>query len=506
MLNKLSLFYNTSQRNVQLKHVHSEELSQLAKTLDTFRNIQEKHYRDDQHIQDVFAMLRGLFYKFCISLLPYDQVMDQGRQADIRKKLAQLKFWYPEFFASAVLPVAVALKNIFEKNKNDLTIELCRLINSQYDSDIAVVSKRGFTSDEQRALNDNLQQECKITYFSETSFRNSLDFYKDVFFIGTASYYGAWASECIKSDTSYFISYDIFTNRAEIQSIFPKQLSKSKVFSNIGENIKVSNPLIKTVNINNENLQITAKEAVQRVLANQTEKDSSNMQPVDASIVYLENEHFIFVSKNSKIRIFTPNRSGEFVKQISFQDLEEDMFIIIRNERDSKLIAEVADQEVLKKDAHRVRALQEEWKQRLKKLVNQKGLTHASSYLSKSHGMKTASTASIRMWCDEESICPRELPLLLKVLKYTEIEIKEIHQAMKRIKKAHITAGQRISKKLMSELTADISTELLARGRYTFTSTELNGASFNIERVASIDHLKHRVMPYNLMKLFELNA
>jgi len=503
MLKQISFLYSSSKRSVQLKHVHSEELSQLAKTLDQFRGVHENRYRDDRYVQDTFAMLRGIFYKLCSSLLPFNEVIDQDRQNEIRLKLAQMKTLYPELFTSAIVPVAKALKQIFETHRNDLNDELCRLIENHCHTELALVSKRASSSQEQKALSNNLKYAYDITYYTETGFRNSLNFYRDVFYIGTPAYFGSWATDCLRGDTTFFISYDIFTSKVESRSVFPKQLPKGLLQSTVGKHVQYSDALEKSLAIDVEHLQYSAKEAVQRILADQA-GESSNMQSVEASIVHLENERFIFVSKDSKIRTFTPNTSKDFVKQIPFQDLEEDTFIIVRNERDSRLIAEVADQEVLKADAPRLRAMQEEWKLRLNKLVDKKGITRASLYLSNSHGMTTASTASIRTWCGEDSICPQELPLLLHALGYTRDEIEEVHTSMRRIQTAHISAGRHISQKLMSELTADISGELLEKGWYTFTSRYLNGASFNIERVVAIDHSKHSVMPYNLMKLFGL--
>lgn len=505
MLNQLSYLYSTSKKSVQLNHVRSEELSQLAETIEQFRRVQENRYRDDRYVQDACSMLRGVFFRFCSSLLPYNEVIDNVRQEELRMKLVQIKHLYPELFTSSVIPIAKALKQVFELQRNYLTEEICRLINNHCDGEVAIVSKRASTSLEQKGFSNCIKYANEISFYTESGIRNSLKSYKDVFYNGTPAFYGSWAAECLKGDTTYFISYDMFTSKVETRSVFPKQLPRDQVLSTIGKHVKYSGTLEKASSVDIEHLQYSAKETVQRILADQAESESSNIQPVEASIVYLENERFIFVSKEAKIRTFTPNTSKDFVKQISFQDLEEDVFIIIRNERDSRLIAEVADLVVLKEDAPQLRTMQEEWKQRLNELVEEMGITQTSIYLSNSHGMNTASTASLRMWCEEDSICPQEFPLLLRVLGYAEDEIKKVQIAMKRIQTAHISAGRYISQKLMSELTTDISGELLEKGWCKFTSRQLNGASFNIERVIAIDHSIHSVMPYNLMKLFALH-
>ncbi|WP_156337199.1 DISARM anti-phage system protein DrmE domain-containing protein [Paenibacillus dakarensis] len=419
-------------------------------------------------------------------------------------KLGQLKYLYPDLFTSAVVPVAKALSQVFKTHRNYLTEEIAKMVYYHRVKELAIVLKKACTSHEQRALSNQLKYVYDITFFTEAGFRNNLESYSHAFFIGTPAYYGDWASNCLKADTTYFVSYDMFTSKIVTRSVIPNQLPKGHLVSTIGKNIEYDDGLEKSFAIDIEQLQYSAKEAVQRVLADQAENESSNMQSVEASTIHLENERFIFVSKDSKIRTFLPNITKDFVKQIPFQDLEEDSFIIIRNERDSKLIAEVADQEVLKADAPLLRAMQVEWKQSLNKMVGEGGITRTALHLSR-QGMTTASPTSLRIWCGEESICPQELPHLLSILGYDKNEVEKIHLAMRKIHTAHISAGRYITNKLMSELTSDISLQLLEKGWCKFTSKQLNGASFNIERVVTIDHSKHSVMPYNLMKLFSFN-
>lgn len=209
----------------------------------------------------------------------------------------------------------------------------------------------------------------------------------------------------------------------------------------------------------------------------------------------------VFVcTQRFKIRVFSPNEKRKFIKQLNFKDIEEDDYIVIRNERDTKLIAEVADQDVLKANAKKFRLLQNDWKDKLRYNVKQKGIRKVSKILINKYNINTASLASLRSWCNEESICPTELPKILKAIKYDENKIKETYETMKVIQQAHRKAGRIISQKLMSELSNGILKELQEKGFYTFMSKEFNGASFNIERIVSIDSSIHLIAPYNLMK------
>src|SRR5699024_6944041 len=206
----------------------------------------------------------------------------------------------------------------------------------------------------------------------------------------------------------------------------------------------------------------------------------------------------------SKIRIFFPDQKKDFIKQVDFKDIEEDDFIVIRNERDTKLIAEVADQ-ILQSKANRYRMLQNEWKDRLRSMLDIHGLTHLSRILTNEYSLKTASIASIRSWCDDDSICPTELPLLLRALKYNDNQTEEIYAKMKEIRSAHLKAGRLISNKLMKEISIDIIEELQEQGFYNFASEEFDGASFNIERIVSIDNSSYSISPYNLIQPLDID-
>ena len=100
---------------------------------------------------------------------------------------------------------------------------------------------------------------------------------------------------------------------------------------------------------------------------------------------------------------------------------------------------------------------------------------------------------------------PAEINILLSALKYNQENIKKISDTMATIKRAHISAGRIITKKLMSELSVDIHSELQEKGYYTFKSNEFNGASFNIERIVSISHTIRTVPSTNIMRVISLD-
>src|SRR5699024_4861327 len=183
-----------------------------------------------------------------------------------------------------------------------------------------------------------------------------------------------------------------------------EDIDKNGIYSTLYNQVTVGEAIQKKVTINLEEKE-SLNIAVNKFLDEQKGSGINSSDTIEASIVFLENDRFLFAPQDSKIRVFFPEEKNNFVKQKNFNEVEEDDYIVIRNESDTKLIAEVADQ-ILKSKEKDYRLTQKKWKKRLLYNVEQKGINKVSQILSKKYRLKTASTVSIRNWCNENSISP----------------------------------------------------------------------------------------------------
>lgn len=501
---KLVDLYKLEKSNISFKHVKNSKLSFFAESLEAYRKEVQGRYDSDEHLNEVLNLLQRVFFKLTGSFMSYNKVISQDLSDELLKKFYQIKNSYPNLFSSIVIEIAKSFKEITETNENSMVEYIQDYINNECKGihKIAIVTKRALSLDEKNKFIRGLAVGHIINYFTENSFRKEISIFDEVFYIGSPNYFGKYVRTTFKGSTISFVSYDMFTNSMKPKSEF-EDLDSKGVYSTLYEQVAFGKPIQKEVLINYEEKE-SLNIAVNKLLDEQKRIVSNSSDSIEASIVYLENDRFLFVPQDSKIRVFFPEEKTNFVKQKNFKDLEEDDYIVIRNESDTKLIAEVADQ-ILKSKAKGYRQLQQKWKRRLRYNVEKKGINRISDILSKKYHLNTASTVSIRNWCNENSICPTELPKLLKALKFTEEEVKEIYSKMQEIKRAHLKAGRLISSILMNELSTKIIRELKEQGYYTFTSREFNGASFNIERVVSIDQSSYLITPYNLMKPIEID-
>lgn len=502
--NNLVDLYRLDQINITFLHVKNGGLSLFAEGLEKYRKEVQGRYDSDGHLNEVLNLLRRVFFKLTGSFMPYNKVINEELRNELLKNFFQIKISYPDLFSSLIIEIAKSFKEITETNENSMVEYLQNYINNKFNGThkIAIVTKRALSIDEKIKFSLGTIANHRINYFTENSFRKEIDIFDEVFYIGSPNYFGEFVSTTFKGKEITFISYDMFTNSMKLKSDF-EDLDSKGIYSTLYERVTFGQPIQKEILINFEEKE-SLNIAVSKLLDEQRGTGSSSSDTIEASIVYLENDRFLFAPQDSKIRVFFPEEKSNFVKQRDFKDVEEDDYIVIRNDSDTKLIAEVADQ-ILKSKAKDYRLLQKKWKKRLRYNVDKKGINRVSQILRSKYHLKTASNVSIRNWCNENSICPTELPKLLKALKFNENEINEIYSKMQEIKRAHLKAGRLISSKLMNELSAEILRELKEQGYYTFTSQEFDGASFNIERVVSIDQSRYLIAPYNLLKPIEID-
>lgn len=498
-LNNLLDLYSIGKTDVLFKHVSNDRLLKLSNNIGEFKLEVQKKYENDESLIEVLAALNKIFFKLVSSFQPYSEIIDIEIEKEILSKLMIVKKSYPELFNKTLIKAAKSFKELKEVCENSLYDFVIKYINSRAEVGlkVAIVTKRAITPQEKHLLSCDLKTFLKISYFTENSFRKDVEIFDEVIYVGNPFYFGEYVKYTFKGRTITFISYDTFTNSFKAENIF-EDINKEGLHSTIFNNVSFGAPM-KKKSIIEFNQSEVLNTAVSKFLDEQ-KKEINSQEVVEACLVQIENDRFLFAPRESKIRVFNPNDKTNLIKQIKFRDVEEDEYIVVRNERDTKLIAEIADVDVLKKSAERYRYLQNKWKSILRSNVKRKGLKKVSEILYNRYNIKTASSASVRSWCNEESICPTELPKILEALKYDEEKIVETFEIMKIIQRAHIKAGRIISRKLMNELSHDIFKELQEKGFYTFKSKEFDGASFNIERIVSIDRSKHLIAPYNLMK------
>ncbi|MYL54194.1 hypothetical protein GLW08_12685 [Pontibacillus yanchengensis] len=501
--------YEIVNSTVSFRQISNSELKHLGMKINQLRYEIFNTYEHDEHLFEVLNVVKKCFFKLITGLNTYEQIITKDLEGEVLRSLTQVKNSYPELFSSLVLDVGKLIKGLSETKDNSLQESIINYIQEKKEKTglkVVIVSKSALSEEEKELVKKSIDSSLKLQFLTFSSFRKSLVVFDEVIYIGNPDYFGETAKRNFKSSNITFFSYDFFSNKIIPRNILD-EIDSQGVFSTLYDHVSFE----KTLEFKEEISLVEREykeEAVNQLIERSVNGSDKGQENVETKVVTLENNRIIFIPTDAKVRVFSPNVKNKVVVQKSFIDVEEDDFIVIRNESDTKLIAEVADREILRENAIKFRHRQKHWKKRLRSNVDKKGLKGVSDILFKKYKMKTSYPASVRFWCSDDSICPTEIKLLLKALKYNQEEVQKISDTMNVIKRAHISAGSIISKKLMfelSELSNEIHTELQEKGYYTFRSHEFDGASFNIERVVSIDNTIRTVPSTNIMRVMSLD-
>lgn len=499
-LNKL---YNLSGINISFIHIKYKPIGEIAKLLKKLRNEINQKYNNDERLLEIYNGFYRIFLKLLRTLLPYRNVFNKNVEEEIKKDLFFLKMNYPTLFSNIAVDIAKLFFEFTSDHTNKMTEFLVSHIKrfEKIDQKIAIITKRAFYPEEKEMLKSEFKNVFQLNFYTENGFRKIVDYYDEIIYLGNPNYFSEYVKNTFKGKNIYFASYDIFNNFLLKENFF-KDISNQNVFSTLFNHVTIGEELKKNISFEINDIE-HINYSINKLITNEKNQEIASQDLIDSKLIHLENDRIIFVGINSKIRVFTPDED-EIIKEIYINNLEEDEILIIRNGSDSKLVAEIADQDVLKENAKTYRKLQNMWKKRLKNFILKNGLKNSIRIFKHKYDITTATEITIKNWCSEDSICPQELKKILKALEFNSTEINEIYSAMRKIISAHIKAGRIISSKLMNELSNFNLEEFEERGSYTFESEELNGASFNLERVIKIETKNYKVPQHYLMKPYSI--
>ncbi len=505
-MKNITFSYTLEGKEISFRHVEYKLVDELAKQLYDFKLDLTRNFAEEEFLLDLYSSVNRVLFNLCHSIMPYSSLLDKNLSDMLLNKFKQAKLGYPDLFQKMIIPIVKTVDALRRDDENVLYDFICTYLNENPKNykKISIITKRSLNYSEKEHILHRINPELNISFYTENGYRKTQMIFDETIFLGSSNFFSSFSSQVFKSYQTTFISYSFFLHKNRKTSAFP-HLPTTELTNTIQKGIIFNNQTFnkEIIEIKEEN---TIHQVIKSIIKEQENIDQGdNHRQVVASIIFIESDRFLFVSRDANVRILSLHDRNEFVKQIHFKDLQEDDYLIIRNDWDTKLIAEVADKKVLKDNATQYRGLQEDWKKRLRNHVNKLGAQRVSKILSQKYNMKTASSVSVRNWCTEESICPQEISALLKALKYKNNEIENIYSAMKEIQNAHRQAGRIITRSLMNELKEDIFEKLNEQGYYTFNSNTFNGASFNIERVISIDNTKYSIFYYDLMKPINAN-
>jgi len=180
------------------------------------------------------------------------------------------------------------------------------------------------------------------------------------------------------------------------------------------------------------------------------------------------------------------------VRRVKTDDIEPGMFLLLRQSGEGDYILPLAD-DILGKDAARLRSSQAEWKRLLCIKVEERGLHQVCETLQGLGGTR-AIEINVRHWLWSRSIRPQDDADFRAVLRLIGLQTRwqSFKEDAAAVRRAHLQAGVTVRRELLAQVQKKDMRDLEAAGQIDFILSDRLGvslAAIRVERATSIREL-----------------
>lgn len=464
-------------KKIHFLHVESKEIATLYNLCKKFAQEINVNYNNEEYLQSKFSDFRRRIHRFFTSIENYGQLLDEHLM-EMLMSLVQLKQGFPDLFEKYCKPIVSQLKNLKENHSQENFIKQAIAMNLRkiLEEDTYIVTR--FSNSTDKITLDGID----LPIYKCTEFVQKAHFAKNLIFIGSPSQFDSKFTTLFFAENTYFITYDFFENRLIKKRLF-QALPAEAIVSTLYDELKIDlgfKGTIFEVEIGQLSSTINKEEIAQQYINRINQIKEADQ--LECKLLILSNNCYIFVPLSTKLRRIDKDRlEMNFVK---LNEIQRNDYLLFRNNSSVDLVMDVANK-VLGDKALEYRAYQNQWKSKLERYINKYGIEKLSRILRK-NGIEKANEINLRNWITPERIAPTQFEQLLRIMRFDEPTIKKNVTISKEIRTAHLKAGNKISKQLLLELNLDRLNEVEEKGYVTFTSSLVEGASFNIETVVEI--------------------
>lgn len=488
-LNRISQLYTASQEAALESHsVDHDELHRLFQAVNEL-NIQLGETRQDDIWSRLMLELRR--YRFRLSVAPLPPDYNPQVVADIEDLLNQAIDYYPDM-RSQCKDVSVALQDLLDSSTSPMKDEVEAIINETdrnaiigmvfYWSSLACQTQEYFA-------NDDLFS--SVSYLNPTALKKD-DLYDVLIIFGTPGLYKdqVYIFTAPRALNLHTIYYRWFERNWKFPSLFEhdsrKVIKKSRM-----ARIQPRQPLQPSpgmMKIDLEALLPVISATLRKEPGPEKDFDEHESSTVSARCFILEDGKMVFIDTEDQSELVIDlDSEQQRVRKVSVDEIEPDMFIVLRTEGGGDYLVDVADR-MLGDQATELRETQREWKQVLIDLVAQNGLRQVVQSLNEI-GSRIANYSNVRnwMWLSPRNIRTGRFEDFRAIFTLADRgkEAEKYWAAMGVIRGAHRRAGAYLRQLLISQIRASDLSDLERDGVMKFELEEDTG-NLTAYRVLSI--------------------
>ena len=463
--------------------------------------------KDNELFERILTPLRHILYNMATCLIPYCNLVDENKFSEMDKALSIINKVYSE--KDDYSKLMELLTDSLKFKRNLITEFLQNNLILHASQRYAIVTKRDLDEGQKLYIRDITNVE-NIFFYNERIFKKTFELFDYVIYVGNESYYDYSFNNSPRGHNTYYITYDLYQNEFCDNSMF-SHLNCESYYSTMYKGLKKNNKFIQHEKINYRNKEVVDNEKLSEKVIPTIEEPTINkwvldeivsnfkteregIEKVEAHPVELTQGRVIFLSKSGR-RHEVLNEEGELSKK-QLSRITVDHFLLIRNDSETSLIKNVADELFKGESINYYRRLQMRLKEHLRKLVNKYGLQKLCGILHKK-GLKTMNEMKIQHLLKTESFKLQNneeyKALLLILFKGKEDLALKYFEASRRLAAFHIRAGRSISQKLKEAIKVTDLTELYGTGSQKITLPEYKGASFTIEKIINIGNIVYLI-------------
>lgn len=490
---------------------------------------------DNELLQPFVRRLRRYWFDLCAAPLPFNSDLILGQEAlcSLSDRLLQCELSYPRLAAQGRQLLQI-VERLAQAGTNPLLERLIEIYSSSNDSSgnrssltLLIKEPRLIPICEEVLARTAASHQMEIV--SEAQLRGG-KCYDEIAVVGPSRWFAPhvfsaprarqvhlvhfsclndkWqpASSFVGSTNSSSSSSTSVTNQStDPEGDSAEDVSRQEDFSTAASST-YSAPVI-TYHVEVDELTPTVNlEQISRRLSRSSSPDTEH-EDVEARIFQLEGGMGVCleaVDGSSALVIDLQEEDALSVKRAPVSAISPGMFVLLRAGGGGDFLVPLADQ-ILGKNAERIRKIQHLWKVRLRDEVRKRGALEVSIKLI-DFGSIRANEANVRNWMSERSIRTEDYRDFAAIMKLVEMgdDATRCWNIMGLIDRAHRKAGRQIRRLLLQQVINSDLSELIRCGRMQFEISETGSGSMVACRVVAISPTIRRIPAWHIARQFKL--
>lgn len=404
----------------------------------------------------------------------------------LQKKVATCAQVYPAI-EEPLLSLVEQLENLSEKKLDyilNAILELAHKQGGMAQSAILVKESRMIPDVEKTVDEISVLQGCEVVCPADLRFVTS---YNNIYIIGLSSWFPAYIFTAPRATHIYKIIYRWMHDAWNPVTDLPDAI-QSDIVS--GQSSQIDEDQSQEMEIGNIEF-ILPELDFQYIARKEAEefRSSSDEEHLDANIILLEEEWFVFLdaNDNSTVLIIDLDEEDERrFKRLNTNEIEVGMFILLRTSGGGDYIIPIADRIMGEKSLF-ARECQRNWKSCLRGMVKRHGINSVMAQL-KSAGATRANEMNIHNWMSESGIRTHDRKDFDAILSLVGLgaEADTYWQEMRGINEAHHQAGMYIRRLLLDQVSRADLGQLRRSGKIDFSLANEESGSLTAFRVRAI--------------------